>query len=264
MPLPPLLVVLAHRLERADASFVAGAAGLNALANPRFLLSQLLVEELPLAGCGRQQLLPPFEEGGIVARPVPEAAAIELDDPGRQPFQEDPVVGDENDGAPVPQEERLQPANRLDVEVVGGLVQKQDIGIVHNRLGKQDAPLHSRGKLFKSRIRVEPDPGEDRLHPMVGPARVMVIVFQSPGHKVGDGAAMSRGHVLGQSRDSQSLLADDRSLVELDLAADQAEQRAFSLAVAPQEAESLSGLDLEIDLIEQPRAAEGQTDTAQT
>src|SRR5208337_1649260 len=65
LPLPPLLVVLAHRLERADASFVAGAAGLDALANPRFLLSQLLVEELPLASFSRQQLLPPFEKGGI-------------------------------------------------------------------------------------------------------------------------------------------------------------------------------------------------------
>jgi hypothetical protein len=173
-------------------------------------------------------------------------------------------VADDQDGSLKLADRPFESLARPDVEVVGGLVQKQDLGIVHNRLGKQDTPLHSRGKLFKSRIRVEPDPGEDRLHPMVGPAGVMVIVFQSPGHLVGDGAAMSRGHVLGQSRDSKSLLADDRSLVGLDLAADQAEQRAFSLAVAPQQAESLSGLDLEIDLIEQPRAAEGQTDTAQT
>ncbi len=257
-------MVLAHRLEGADPSFVPRAAGLDAFANPRFLLSQLLVEEIPLASFGRQQLLPPLEEGGIVARPVREAAAIELDDPGRQVFQEDPVMGDENDRAHIPQEERLQPTNRFDVKVVGGLVQEQDIGIIHNRLGKQDAPLHSRGKLFKSRIRVEPDPGEDRLHAMVGPVGLMIVVFQSLGHLVGDRAAMSRGHILGQPRDSQPLLAEDRSLVGLDLAADQSKQRAFSLAVAPQQAESLAGLDLEIDLIQQPRPAEGQTDTAQT
>ena len=70
----------------------------------------------------------------------------------------------------VAQEERLQPADRLDVEVVGRLVQQQDVGLVDDRPGQQDPPLHPRGELVEPRVRVEPDPGDDRLHPMVGPA----------------------------------------------------------------------------------------------
>ena len=243
LPLAPLLVGLAHRLEGADPPLVAGAAGLDALADPRLLLGQLLVEEVPLAGLGREQLLAPLQEGGVVARPVGEAAAIELDDPGGQPFQEDPVVGDEDDRAAVAQQERLQPADRLDVEVVGRLVQEQDVGIVDEGPGQQHAALHPRGELREPGVRVEPDPGDDRLHAMVGPAEVMVMVVrvQPVGHLVGDGAAMALGHILGQPRDPQPLLADDRPLVGLDLAADQAEQRALPLAVAPQQAEPLPG-----------------------
>ena len=54
------------------------------------------------------------------------------------------------------------------------------------------------------------------------------------------------------------------ALVGLDLAADQAEQRALPLAVPPQQAEPLCRLDHEIDLIEQPGPAEGQAHFAQT
>ena len=63
---------------------------------------------------------------------------------------------------------------------------------------------------------------------------------------------MSLGDVLRQPRDPQSLLANDCPFIRFDLAADQAEQRAFPFAVPPQQAEPLSRLDHEIDLIEQP------------
>jgi hypothetical protein len=67
---------------------------------------------------------------------------------------------------------------------------------------------------------------------------------------------MSRRHVLSQPRDPEPLLPDDRSLIGLDLARDQAEQRALALAIAPQQAKTLARLDLKINLIEQPGTAE--------
>ena len=106
LPLAPLLVGLAHRLERADAPLVAGAAGLDPLADPGLLLGQLLVEERLLLGLGGEQLLAPLQERRVVAGPVVEVAAVELDDPGGQPFQEDAVVGDEDERAAVAQQER--------------------------------------------------------------------------------------------------------------------------------------------------------------
>jgi hypothetical protein len=99
---------------------------------------------------------------------------------------------------------------------------------------------------------------------MVGAAEVMIMVIQPPGHLVRDGTPMSRRDILGQSRDPQTLLPDDRPLIGLDLTLDQTEQGAFPLTVAPQQAEPLARLDLEVDLLEQPRAPEGQTDSAQT
>ena len=79
------LAGLAHRLQGPDAALVAGPAGLDPLADPDLLLGQLLVEEGVLAGLGRQELLLALEEGRVVAGPVEEPAAVELDDPGGQP-----------------------------------------------------------------------------------------------------------------------------------------------------------------------------------
>ena len=93
--------------------------------------------------------------------------------------------------------------------------------------------------------------------------RGMVVVVQSLGHLVGDRAASAPGDLLGQPGDAQPLLADDLALVGLELAADQPQQRALALAVAAQQADPLARLDLQLDLIQQPRTAEGQADVSQ-
>ena len=85
LPLATLLAGLAHRLEGPDPPLVAGPAGLDPLADPDLLLGQLLVEEGVLPLLGREQLLLALEEGRVVAGPVVEPAAVELDDPGGQP-----------------------------------------------------------------------------------------------------------------------------------------------------------------------------------
>src|SRR5690606_7436486 len=51
----------AHRLERAHPSLVAGAPGLDALADPRLLLRQQPVEARLLLGLGVQALLAPAQ-----------------------------------------------------------------------------------------------------------------------------------------------------------------------------------------------------------
>ena len=137
-------------------------------------------------------------------------------------------------------------------------------GSSHDRPGQEHPALHARGELRELRVGVEADPGDDRLDAMVRAAELMVVVVQALGHLVGDGAAVALGDVLRQPRDAQALLADDRTLVRLDLAAEEAEQRALPLAIPPQQAEPLSRLDHQVDVIEQPGASEGEADFAQT
>ena len=109
------------------------------------------------------ELLAPLQERRVVAGPVVEPAAVELDDPGGQPLEEDPVVGDEDERAAVAEQEVLEPADRLDVEVVGRLVEQQDVGLGDERPGQQHAPLHARGEVVEPRVGVEPHPGDDRV-----------------------------------------------------------------------------------------------------
>ena len=57
-----------------------------------------------------------------------------------EPLQEGAVVRHEHDGAGVVGEERLQPRDGVDVEVVGRLVEQQQIGLRDQRPRQQHAP----------------------------------------------------------------------------------------------------------------------------
>ena len=115
----------AHRHQRAHAALVAGAPGLDALPQPHLFLGQLLVELLVGDRLVGQPLFLLAQERRVVARPRREAAAIELDDPRGQPLEERAVVGDEEHRAGVVGQERLEPVDGVDVEVVGRLVEQQ-------------------------------------------------------------------------------------------------------------------------------------------
>ena len=97
----------AHPLELALEGALAGRVGLL-----------LLLEAGPL-------LLQP---AGVVALERVAAAAVELEDPARHVVEEVAVVGDGDDRAVVVAQEALEPRHRLGVEVVGGLVEQQQVG----------------------------------------------------------------------------------------------------------------------------------------
>ncbi|MNH15483.1 hypothetical protein D3C79_750970 [compost metagenome] len=72
----------------------------------------------------------------VIAGPGGDGAPIEIDDPGRQLVDELPIVGDEDDGAAKILEELFQPVDGVDVQVVGRLVQQQQIGVAGERTGQ--------------------------------------------------------------------------------------------------------------------------------
>ena len=68
-----------------------------------------------------------------LAGEVGRAAGFELEHRGRRRLQEPAVVRDQDDGRVQPDERALQPLEPLDVEVVGRLVEQQQVGIARQR-----------------------------------------------------------------------------------------------------------------------------------
>ena len=84
LDIAPLAALGPQRLERTHAAFVTGAPRLDALANPHFFLSQLLVEQCIGRFLGGQLLLLVYQEARVVAVPVDQIAAVQFEDAGRQ------------------------------------------------------------------------------------------------------------------------------------------------------------------------------------
>ena len=235
------------------------------------LLGQFLVEFGPLLGFGLEGRLLAPQVGFVVARPACQPAAIELDDPRGQLAQEDPVVGNEQDRARMSHQEFFEPGDGVDVEVVGRLVQQQDVGIADQGLGQQHAALHSRregryvgvgiqGHAGKDRVDLlvqEPaavdlqcvldpvEPGPQFLAPFRGQTVREVVVLgqhfgpraEAAGDLVKDGAAKRLGDFLGEHGRRQALLPDDLPAVFGRLAVEQSQKRGLAGAVAPQHAD---------------------------
>ena len=73
-------------------------------------------------------------------------AALELEDPAGDVVEEVAVVGDGDDGAVVVAQRALEPRHRLGVEVVGGLVEQQQVGLGQQQAAQRDAALLAAGE----------------------------------------------------------------------------------------------------------------------
>ena len=111
-----------------QAGLALGLAGLGGQAHPL----QLPLEGALAAGVGLVLLAEPLllllEPRAVVALERDAPTVVELEDPAGHVVEEVAVVGDGHDRAVVVAQEPLQPGHRLGVEVVGGLVQQQQIG----------------------------------------------------------------------------------------------------------------------------------------
>ncbi len=85
---------LAHFLKRANTALVSGAACLNALPNPDFLLTEFFVKAG--VGCALifQRLFLPPQEVAVVARPACELAPVDFDNARCESLQEGPIMRD--------------------------------------------------------------------------------------------------------------------------------------------------------------------------
>ena len=106
----------------------SGPAGLNAFADPDFFLCQQLVS-LCCNGVFLGELLL-FLQLVLreVARIRAQLAPIQLDDAGGHPIQKDAIMGNGDNTAAEIYQQFFKPFDRVQVQVVGRLIQQQYIG----------------------------------------------------------------------------------------------------------------------------------------
>ena len=82
----------------------------------------------------------------VIAGVAGKTAIFEFQDRTGDGVEEVAVVGDDEDGAPRPLDEVLQPLYGAQVEVVGRLVEEDEIRLLHKQAGQGDAALLAAGK----------------------------------------------------------------------------------------------------------------------
>ena len=207
-------------------------------------------------------------------------------------------MGDEQEGAAPVGQEGLQPVDALDVQMVGGLVEQQQVGVPDQGAGQQHAALASAREGVEFGIRVQIEPRQHRFHPLLqcpGARRLEIVLdagqalqvligrlgahlgaglvvlpdepaelVQAVGHDVEDAAGHTDRHLLVQARDDHALPHLDLAVIRRQLARDHLHQSGLALAVAAEQADALALVDGEIQGLEQGCAAEGQGDVLST
>ena len=123
------------------------AAALGVLAHPLELLLDRALARGVLALLLREARLLLLEPARVVALERQAVAAVELEDPARDVVEEVAIVGDGHDGALVLLEVALEPGDRLGVEVVGRLVEQQQVGRAQQQPAERDAAALAAGEL---------------------------------------------------------------------------------------------------------------------
>ena len=122
----------AHPLELARQRALAGRLGLLLALEPLLLL---------------------LEPGRVVALPRDAGAAVELEDPAGDVVEEVAVVGDGDDRARVLVQVVLEPGHALGVEVVGRLVEQQQVGALEQHPAERHAAALAARELGRRRRR---------------------------------------------------------------------------------------------------------------
>ena len=145
----------------------------------------------------RQPLLLLIEPRRVVALPRDAGAAIELEDPPGHVVEEVAIVRHRDDRALVFLEEALEPRHRLGVEVVGRLVEQQQIGRLEQQAAQRDAAAFAArqrrdvgvGRRAAQRVHRQLElrvdvPGVDRVDPVLEAALLLEHLVHLLGRQV--------------------------------------------------------------------------------
>ena len=140
-----------------------------------------------------------LEVGGVVALVRIGPAAVELEDPLGDVVEEVPVVGDRDHGAGVLLQVLLQPLHALGVEVVGRLVEQQQVGLLEQQLAQRDPAALATGEHGDVGVRRR---AAQRVHRLLElgvevPGVGVVELLLEPAHLVHELVGVVGRHLLG-------------------------------------------------------------------
>ena len=154
---------------------------------------------------------------------------------GHQLVHEPPVVGDQHQLMGPGEQKILDPADGGDVQVVGGLVQQQQVRFRDQHLGQVEPHLEAAGKIMGASDHVavgEPQAGQDFLH-------LPVVIFfrcDQSFHALGQHGGFGKLDVLLNITDAIPFGHGDGAVVAAFLADDDAKQGRLAVAVAAHQA----------------------------
>ena len=93
-----------------------------------------------------------LQPGTVIALPRDAVAAVEFQDPLRRVVEKVAVVGHRHHGAGKFLQELLQPLDALGIEVVGGLVEQQHVGLGQQQAAQRHAALLAAGERADFRL----------------------------------------------------------------------------------------------------------------
>ena len=246
---------LAQRLQAAEPADVALAPRGDAVAQPVLLGDDLAVELVLLALLLRQHLVAPGLEGGEAALDAARLPAVEPDGAARQVGEKPPVVADHDQRGAARQQLALEPFDGGEIEMVGRLVEQQDVGRRRQHARERRAARLAAGEVRGVLAAVEPELLQEiaRL--------VAVVAGAEAGLHIGE-RRCGAGEIglLRQIAHGGARLQEARAAVGLDQPGGDLEQGRLARAVAADQADALAGRDRQLDAGEQRRAAEGQRD----
>ena len=123
-----IAALVAQRMQIAEPLDVALAAAGDAVAQPVLLVDDLAVELVLVALFLGQHLVAPGLERRKAAVDPPDRAAVEPDGGAREIGQEAPIVADDDQRGAAAVQFAFQPFDGRKIEMVGRLVQQQDVG----------------------------------------------------------------------------------------------------------------------------------------
>ena len=282
--------LLAQRLKAAHASRVARAPRFHAAANPGFLLREELVELALAHRVVRERFGLALLVFAEVARIGRETPAVELEDSVRDTVEEAPVVRHEDHASGERGERLFQPLDRIDVEMIGRLVEQKQVGLEHQCPRERDALAQTARERIDVRVGGKLQAIECRLDAMLDRPRVRAIErFVQRVHAieilgVGGGViveeelprfadAFRNGledrpvslerRLLRDARDLHTGCKPDLAVVGLRGSRGHLQQARLPRAIAADEADMLALLDHQVRMVEHRHVAVGKRDVGQ-
>jgi hypothetical protein len=196
-------------------------------------------------------------------------------------------VGDEEEGARVGPQPLFEPEDGVQIQMVGGLVQEQQVGAAHEGLGQVEAHAPPAGELshrllhlFVAETQTVQQPrraalrreGADGVQAAMDLSLAHAVTFglgggqlglQTPQlgipvHDVVEGGTVRRRGLLGHVGDDRARRKGQIARVRGQVPADRGEQRGFAGTVGSDDGCFLAGMEGEIRLPEQEAVAAAQ------